>query len=318
MSVTMPTVRRAPGFITPRHTGGAGLGGSVYDMPGATHLALATVGGGDDEPEIWARIQGRKVLVNVVLQTGGSGDEVVAECDPAWLGELHPGAVVLLGLVNADPNNSYILARVDIDSDGVPDEVCGVSTGAAIAADIDVTPEPIVPLPLWSWVRTRDGRLYALETGAGGDLLLHSGASVELKAAGQVHVSGPMVVGAGLATPPIGAMAGVEDVADGTVPGVPGVPDPPTPHANPTTPPYAGDADAVVRAKDQIQSGMAVDPAFWLHAAAVDTFLVAVSSLNPATIAAAKLIFDAVPKPTSVTSAAVTASQALRAKDLAP
>ncbi len=327
MSVPQTRVRLSPPNITPRSSGASGPGGSVFDMPGDTHLALATIGSGDGD--LWARIEGSKALVEMTLESGSIDDDVVVEVERKYLGRLAPGQLVLLGFVNGDPNNSYLIGIVDVVDAGLPDEVCGVQTGAALAGDVDAPVPPIVPMPLFTFEVTRKGRLWALQTGERGDVLVHSGAGMELKASTGVFVKSSMSVGFGFATPPIGAVAGVEDVEDGEIPGVPGVPPPPNIIENLTDPPYVGDQDAVVRAKDAYQSTAGVDPEWWayqeakaIYHEALVAFTLVIAAGNLPDIAAAttvfnaaKAAFDALTPPTKLSSAAVTASQALRAAD---
>lgn len=320
MSAAPPNYRRSPPNITPMRSGGSML----EPEGGDPELALARVGTGESEQ--WARIEGRKALVSIVYETGPSGDEAEVEVAVEHLGRLAVGSVILVALVNGDPSNCYLLAFVDVADDGIPDSVCGVQTGAELAAEVDIETPPSVPLPLWQWLKTNPGRLLAIQSGA--DLLVHAAGLVELKT-DEVHVQGRMIVGRGLLTPPTGATVGIEDVDDGEVPGAPATPQPENLIGLPTLPPYAGDQDAVVRAKDAYQSNAAVDPAFFTYQAALDVaygaladFVAAIATLDPVQIAAGKVIFDAarvvfdaIPKPDRLTSNAMSASQILRAGD---
>lgn len=320
MSAAPPNYRRAPPNITPSRSGGA----MMEPDGGDPELALARVGTG--EAEQWARIQGRKALVSIIYETGPSGDESEMEVAVEHLGRLAVGSVVLVGMVNGDPSHCYLLAFVDVVDDGLPDSVCGVRTGAELAAEVDIEVEPTAPLPLWQWLKTNPGRLLAIQSGA--DLLVHAAGLVELKT-DEVHVHGRMIVGRGLLTPPTGATVGIEDVDDGEVPGVPATAQPPNVIGNPTEPPYVGDQDAVVRAKDAYQSNAAIDPEWFTYKEGLDIaygaladFVAAISTLDPVQIAAgkvlfdaARLVFDAIPKPSKLTSNAMSASQALRAED---
>lgn len=311
----VPRIIRGGGYMTPK--GGAA---SQYDENGEQHNALATVGSGD--ADLWGRIEGRKAMIDITYQTGCSGDVAVAEVSPMLLGRLKVGSVVRLALVNGDPNNSYIDDVVDVAGDGYPDSVCGVMTGAELASDIDTDAPPAAPVPLWTWTTTGEGRLWALQTGAGGDVLIHSGAGMEV-VADVVQIRGKVVIGSGMLTPPVGRMAGVEDVDGGEVPGVPGVSQPQNVIQTGTVPPYVGDQDSVVRVVDRYQVSAGTDQAFmsWLvslgvYLTALDVYLAVVAGLNPAAIAAAKLIFDAVPKPgappATIISEAMSGSDVLR------
>jgi hypothetical protein len=311
----IPRMIRGGGYMTPK--GGAA---SQYDEHGEQHNALAKVGSGDSD--LWGRIEGRKALIDVTYQTGCSGDVAIAEVSPQLLGRLKVGSVVRLALVNGDPNNAYVDDVVDVSGDGYPDTVCGVMTGAELASDIDTEVPPAAPVPLWTWTTTGAGRLWALETGAGGDVLIHSGAGMEV-VADVVQIRGKVVIGSGMLTPPVGRMAGVEDVEGGEVPGVAAVPQPLNLIQTGTVPPYVGDQDSVVRVVDRYQVSAGTDQAFmqWLaslgvYLAALDVYLAVVAGLNPVAIAAAKLIFDAVPKPgvppTTIISEAMSGSDVLR------
>lgn len=319
----IPRIIRGGGFMTPK--GGAA---SQYEGTGEQHNALATVGSGD--PDLWGRIEGRKAMIEVTYQTGCSGDVATAEVSPQLLGRLKVGSVVRLALVNGDPNNSYIDDVVDVSGDGYPDTVCGVMTGAELASDIDTATPPAAPVPLWSWTVTGLGRLWALETGAGGDVLIHSGAGMEV-VADTVQIKGKVVIGSGMLTPPVGRMAGVEDVEDGEVAGVPAVPQPEIVIATATEPPYVGDQDAVVRVKDRYQASAGTDPAAITYIAVQATYLaalealvaviagsVALNAVDPA-LATALATFQLVPKPgappTTITSEAMSGSAVLRVAD---
>jgi hypothetical protein len=96
-----------------------------------------------------------------------------------------------------------------------------------------------------------------------------------------------------------------------------------------TTPPWAGNRDAIVRVKDGVQSNAATDPEFWtwkqaleVYLTAVDVFIQALSSLNPGTIAAAlavyqaaKLAYELTPQPTAIESQHKAASATHTAAD---
>ncbi len=293
---------------------------------GDPELALARVGTG--EAEQWARIQGRKALVSIIYETGPSGDESEMEVAVEHLGRLAVGSVVLVGMVNGDPSHCYLLAFVDVVDDGLPDSVCGVRTGAELAAEVDIEVEPTAPLPLWQWLRTNPGRLLAIQSGA--DLLVHAAGLVELKTS-EVHVHGRMIVGRGLLTPPTGATVGIEDVDDGEVPGVPATAQLENVIQTATEPPYVGDQDAVVRVKDRYQASAGTDPAAITYITVQATYLAALEALvtviagsvplnavDPA-LATALATFQAVPPPgdppTTITSEAMSGSAVLRVVD---
>lgn len=303
-------LRRPGAMITP-DVGGGDDGG------GAPEIALATVGTEEDD-EPWARVEGRKAYVEVRLETGGSADDyTIAEAPIHVLGQLGIGSVVLLGFVNGDPNNAYIISLVHVLDDGIPDTVASIDTGASGAADIDTDDPPTAPLPLLYWLKTDAGRHLALESGEDADVVLHAGAGVEIKAASPVHVSAEMHVGYGFTTRPIARTAGAPILEDGEVAGAPGTPHVPTPHVNTTIPVYSGWAEGVVRAKDEIQSGFGTDSTFWTYMAALDVVVAAIGGAVPAA-AGAVTTFQLVPKANTLTSRPVTASQALSAADAPP
>jgi len=330
----IPRIIRGGGFITPK-----GGGATVYDAPGDQHLALATVGSG--ESDLWGRIEGRKAYIEVTFETGCSGDVVVAEVSPDWLGRLKVGSLVLLGLVNGDPNNSYVLGLVDLSGDGYPDKVCGLDTGAEGAADLDTDVPPMAPVPLWTWQTTRSGRIWAVETGSGGDIILHSGAGMEIKAS-TTSVHGRMIIGKGFDTPPVPRVAGIEDESGGEVAGSAGVPLAESLIASGTVPPYQGDQDAVVRASDRYQAAPGTDEAFFTYLTQQQAYLTLqatyitaleaaltvvlgsalLGAVEPA-LAGALTALQAVPPPGAppadppqqITSEAMSASAVLRVRD---
>lgn len=325
MSV-LQRLRRAGAMVTPD------LRGFGDESSGVPEVAIATVMSEDGDEE-WARVEGRKAYVEVRLESGGSsGNFTIAECPISVLDQLGVGSVVLLVLVNGDPSHSYIVGLVHVLDDGLPDEVAGIETGAAAAAEIDVEDPPIAPLPLMRWIKTDEGRHLALETGAGGDLVMHAAASVELKAGSAVHMPAVVHVGRALVTRPRARMSGAPSQQDGEVPGAPGEAYQPPQYTHPTSPAYQGPADAVVRAKDAYQSVAAVDGTFWTWMAALkvyqeatEAYLSALSTLNPGTIGLAKTAFElaagafaAVPRPDSLLSRAMAASGALTAADEPP
>ena len=215
-------------------------------------------------------------LVEVRLS---DGDEVVARLglDGAGAGF---GSYIDLGyddrVILAEVGGAH-WAIIGVVNDGLkrtPDTVCGVVTGASAAVPGNDAP---IPGPQWRFMKLRPGALLAIETQIGGDILIHSGGSVEIKAGptGAVHLNGSVRMGVGPLVPPIGAVVGPSGTA---IPGVPAVPDVPLPKT-PNTPappativPYVGFADGVIRAKDGVQSHIGVDPDFWAWIIGVHTY----------------------------------------------
>lgn len=317
MGSVIETVRE-PSKIT------SGGSGSVYDGPGINEVAIATVGYEEDElQDRWVSFESGQVLVEVTMRTGNVGQRSrVRVAAGVAFQDLRFGEQVAVALVGGNDVHGIIFARLNSLAAPVPATVAGIDTG------VGASPQrgDQAAGPMFSFFRGRDGRLLAIETGALADLVVHSGASVEL--AGEViHLSGLVHIGASFTSSPVPPTIGVQELPDtgagvGVLPGVPGVPFVPTPGGNPTLPPYVGPMDGIVRAKDLYQSCAPVDAAYWLYQVGLDTFVmalstfvVAISSLNPAAIAAAKVNFDiaqatftAIPKPVSLTSAAMTAS----------
>lgn len=244
--------------------------------PQRTSLSYGLVGHTDPvtglpEPNPqYVRLEQGQVWVEVTMEP--SGDQIVArlampDAGPqsgAYFG-LKFGCRVILELIGGNPQNAVISGRCGDLECAFPADVCGVQTGAAGA----VAPGVSVPAPTWSFIKTEAGQLIALETGPGGDILIHAPAgNVEIKAAVAAHIDAPQVhLGEGFTTPPVGGMVGP---AGTEIPGVPGIPHVPIP-ATPPIPvpgpapaiPYIGLATSIIRAKDLYQSDISVDPIFW-------------------------------------------------------
>jgi len=271
---------------------------SALSAPPKMSSSFATVGHVADEliglPEptpSFARLEQGQVFVEVTIQP--EGDQVIARLGmPAagvgagWYMNLSFGCRVLLEYPRDNPTNATIVARLHDQECSFPTDVAGVQTGAAVA----VAPKVGVPAPMWQFMKTAAGELLAIETGPLGDILIHSGGSVEIKAApaiGAIHLNGRVAMGEGTLTPPVGATVGPAGV---TIPGIPAVPSIPIP-AVPNIPappktivPYIGLRDGVVRSKDRMQSHAAVDPDFWLWVTAVHAHPVILALLSAAGI----------------------------------
>lgn len=223
----------------------------------------------------YVRIEQGQVFVEVTEEP--SGEQLVARLalpgaglNSAWFVGLEFGCRVLLEYESGTTQQAVIVGRFNDFQCQIPAVAAGVQTGAAGAQ----APLVGVPAPTWSFLVLPPGRLLAIETGVGGDILIHSGASVELKtlASGAVHANGRSVLGAGPLTPPVGSTVG----PGGTeIPGAPAVPfvDTQVPTVVPRPPativPFVGTANAIIRQKDDVQSHIGVDPAFWAWVIAV-------------------------------------------------
>ncbi|MCK9513052.1 MAG: hypothetical protein M0R28_17750 [Pigmentiphaga sp.] len=236
---------------------------------------LATVGHTDsltglpETTPAWVRIEQGEFLVEV---TTANGDELIARIgsDVDYLA-LSYGCQVVVVYPDGDETLATIVARLGDLKRPVPPVVAGVQTGAAAA----VAKGLHVPAPAWTFTRLPDGQLMAIETGLGGDYLVHSGGSVEIKAAptGAIHLNGRVALGEGPTSPPFG---GTVSAAGTTIPGVPAVPAIDTPYTPAPAPPqtivpFVGTEHAILRAKDDIQSSITIDPYFWAWVTAVGT-----------------------------------------------
>lgn len=272
------------------------------DGEGAS-VEIARVGLEDKSPA-FIRLEGEQAWCEVTRRNGEALTVRVAD----EVRDLAYGDAVILVCIDGDPQKAILTSRVYDRESPMPTSVAGVSTGSAATEKQGV----ITVAPTWSFMRTRDGRLFALETGVGGDLLLHSGAGVHVKAT-TTHIEGTVHLGAGPTTPPVGSA-----VAPGNLetPGVPLVPRVAVPLVNLTTIPYVGDRDGVVRAVDEYESNIAIDPIFWSKMvvgllALFEAWVLVVPALLPA-FNTWKAI-PPLPIPTSLTSKAKSASSKVTA-----
>jgi translation initiation factor IF-1 len=250
------------------------------------------------DSEVWMRLEGEQAWVEV---TTSSGDEITARVG-ADVRELALGDGVVLQFLNADPQQAVVVGRVYDGEAPMPGNIAGVSTGADATSETDV----VAPAPVFYFMRTREGRLFALETGAGGDVVVHSGAGVHIKASA-THIEGRVNLGLAPTTPPTGALVGV--------PGAPMVEHVPVPVLNPTIPPYAGPGDAVLRAKDDMAANVATSPSFFGYLVAMEAMFAAWGVLLPV-LEPARLAFNAATlpfRPLQIVSKPRTASPLVRA-----
>jgi len=270
-------------------------------------LSYGTVGHVDLTPA-FARIEGGDVLVEVTLAP--SGDEIVARLDfdsmdggGAYV-PLSYGQRVVVGFPNAETGDPVILGRCSDQSWPFPGSVAGLSTSSSGT-----------PAPMFSFVKTAAGQIFAIETGEGADILIHSGGSVEVSvsAGEQVLVGGRTHIGSGVGfstapTPP-------EVAGEGFVePGEPGGSYTPTPNTNPTIPPpldpsgFPLPAEGVFRVKDRTQSNAAIDPAWWTYIGALTAFVAAWATETTAAAVLAPLYVNTLSAASTVGTTAALAT----------
>ncbi len=240
------------------------------------YISYATVGHADVTP-MYARIENNQVYVEVTLVP--SGDEIVARLETGGGADgagfympLAYGSRVVVGLPGGTGTEAVIISRCNDASWPFPETVSGITTHVPV-------PSPAsAPAPLWAFLRTADGYLLGIETGDGGDIVIHSGASVEIKVNGgeQILLNGPTHIGATYTTPPIGgAVAPGGEITPGTE-GVAFVPVPfvltPVEGPTPIIPTPGIPEDGILRIKDSLQTGADVDPIFWTFLTAVAAF----------------------------------------------
>lgn len=253
------------------------------DAPGNS-VSVATVGHVDDLTTLplpnpaFVRVEDGDVYVECTLQP--DGDQIVARLGAAgagagwtWYVPVEFGCQVVVVFPQGRSDDAVIVARLNDQPCPMPPEVAGLSTGAPGTP----LPAPATPGPQFQFVRTPVGGILALESGEGGDLLVHSGGSVEIKTLvpgvpapgvgpSAIHLNGRTHLGVGPTSPPVPGQTLPAGVVSPSVPAVPYVPIPATPPA-PAPPgpaiPYVGFEDGIVRAKDLHQSDVTVDPTFW-------------------------------------------------------
>lgn len=288
----------------------SGAPGSAWTgAPGTNWIAVATVGYEDEPSESWISVRSGQLLVEITMRTGNSLQRGRARVAAGLrYDDLEVGEQVLVAFVGGSDVHGVIIGSLNDVTWALPDSVAGIETGAAAAKKLGDEG----PGPAFSFLRTRAGRLLAIESGELADVLIHSGAGVEIKGSA-IHMNGLVHLGAGFSVPPTPPTVTLQDLPDtgageGVLPGIPGVPLVPLPGVSLTIPPCLSPADGILRAKDMMQCNPAIDPALFAWYAAVDVFLKAVAGLNPVEIAAALLVYNAVPMPVTITSEPMTAS----------
>lgn len=286
----------------------------------ANTVALARVGQDASDPSrafCYVDSSGQ-VLVEVTLDP--DGDKLQAYLCLAQTGPnagdfipVRPDEAVLLVFPSGDPDQAYIVGRLDDESTNLAATVCGISTTG-----------PQGQVRQFRWLVTPAGQVYAIQ--AGGEIVLQGGgAGVRIKGA-QVLVDGACHLGADFAGAPVPGQVAGGGVESAATPAQPFVPPQGT---TLTDPPWVGNRDAIVRVTDGVQSNAAIDPVFWtwkqaleVYLAAVDTFIQALATLNPGTIAAAllvyqtaKFVYDGTPQPDAIESQHKSASATHTAAD---
>lgn len=328
MSSVVETVREPPAF-------GAGGAGSQWSRPGQDYVRVATVGHEDSTSGRWLVVESGQYLVEIVYQTGNPGQEGRARLGAGIKHTaLKLGEQVVVVMVGGNESHGIIVCALNSLKQPLPETVAGIATGAGAGPQRDDQE----PASIFTFVRTRAGQIYAVESGA--DMLLHAGAGMEIKAS-TVSVAGKMIIGKGFDTPPEPRIVGPED-AGGEEGGSAGVPLAESLISTGTVPPYSGDQDAVIRASDRYQAAPGTDEGFFnyltqqaayltqqaAYITALETALTvvlgsaALAAVEPA-ITAALTAFNLVPKPGTapadapqqVTSEAMSASAVLRVRD---
>jgi hypothetical protein len=248
----------------------------------ANTVELATVGFLDDEdmPEqtpAFIRLEQGERIAELTTRTG---DKITARVACGL--QLRAGQQVVVVFPDGDPTLGVILVGLDDLLNPTASSCAGVSTGASVATQKGTRP----PAPTFAYQRLDEGRCYAVQTQGTGDILLHSGASVHLRASttGALHLDGTTHLGVAPLSPPSGSR-----VAPGSeeIPGAPATPYLPEPYApagaqGQAPVPYLGLADGIVRARDLFQSNVTVDPTAWAWYIGVDAFVrAAVPALPP-------------------------------------
>lgn len=244
-------------------------------------ISYGTVGHVDLTPQ-YVRIENGDVLVEVTLEP--TGDEIVARLDTssvdggAMYWPLSYGQRVVVAFPGTGNGDPVIVGRCSDASWPFPSSVAGVSTSVLGSA------------PMFAIMKTADGQLLAIETGDGGDILIHSGGSAQVRVGPgeQALITGRTHIGsqAKFTSPPTGGSS----TAGGFVqPGVGAAPYVPVPNDTvafdgtllpPAVVPYPAPQmdgtlrpipeDGVVRMKDTVQINSLTASAFFAWLAAVD------------------------------------------------
>jgi len=229
--------------------------------------------GHEESTPAYVQLRNGQAWVEVTIEP--EGDEVMARvgypsagAQSGWYLPLSFGCRVVMELIDGDPQGAIIVGRLFDESCALPGTACGVSTGAD-----GITGTATANAPTWQFNVLAAGQLLAIETGAGGDVLIHSGAAVEIACsdAQRIHLNGAVSLGVGPTTPPVGGTTGPggQDIL-GT-PAVSAVPAPyvAVPNGTPGPVAYTGNNDGIIRAKDNYQFSAVSDPVDYPQFAAV-------------------------------------------------
>lgn len=227
---------------------------------------------GEDSPS-YIRFENGQPYAEVTIRP--EGDEIIARvaspgagADSGWYIPLFFGCRVLLECIDGETGECVIVGRLWDNECFLPGAVAGVSTGADNGKNGEVT-----PASAWQFIKTGSGQMLGIETGANGDIAIHSSENILLKtgSSGALHVDGATHLGVGPTTDPVGATVGPngEDVP-GT-PAVAHVPIPlvPGPPPTPVHIPFIGSEDSMIRAKELAQFSAISDPIGYTQFAAV-------------------------------------------------
>jgi len=281
--------------------------------PPQNFVSLATVGQEENDPSrafLYIDSSGQ-ALVECTLQPDGDKIQAflcLSQSGPSAGGfvPVAYGDTVVIVWPDSDYSNAYIVARVNNADDPLAPTVAGISTTG-----------PSGQVRLFRWLVTPAGQVYAIAPT--GELLLIGGASGVKVEGEQILLNGPTHIGADFASPPVpGQVSGGSLETDPT----PAGPYVPPQGSTLTTPAFVGNANAIVRVLDGVQSNAATDPVFWtwkqalgVYLAALDVYVQALATLNPVTIAAALgvyqaalLAFSLTPDPTEIESQHKSAS----------
>jgi hypothetical protein len=241
----------------PRRTADASKLSKSMSPPVPATIEIGTVGYTDDNTDLpettpaYVRFEQGEPIVEITVR---GEDRITARVGVPSC-SIRFGQQIVIAMPDGDPANAIIIGVLADTIFPVPSSVCGIDTGASGATDKGTR------LAAATWH-------FAIQTQAGGDVLIHAGASIHLRcnpSSGAVHVEGAVHLGVAPLVAPTGSEVGPGGV---DIPGVPAVAYVPTPYtpAGPAAPvpvPYVGLEDGIVRAKDAYQITPETDPDFF-------------------------------------------------------
>lgn len=251
----------------------------MTEGPPTQAISLGTIGHIDTTPE-YVRLQDGRLLVEVTLVP--SGEQVVATVNTeggAGSGFYMPlgyGQKVVVAFPGGDGSQPVIVGSIN-DGDQPLPELSVPASGNGV--------------PMFAFLRTSAGQMLLLETGDEGDVIIRSGASVQVAVdgAGQVLLTGLTHIGQSVkpTSPAVGAGVGPDGYE---APGVAAAGYVPVPNTNAVTPPIPPrvpsestvpqpvPADGIVRVKDAMQSNAAIDPTLFTWITQVTAAVVAMAA----------------------------------------